>query len=170
MTHQIVDHDEAHIGFEGGGLAERDGVGHGGEWQPFKRVDLSIDRDGRVGLGRGGLDCTGADSTEAACASHGKLRLDGSVAVEAASNQSVALRSGSSTVRVAGRGDGRDGQLVLASSSSLGAQLLLFLALGVLGHVATHRLIPSIKFYMSKRGICGKDLGKKGTERENDDV
>ncbi|KAL9180996.1 hypothetical protein ACHAXT_009801 [Thalassiosira profunda] len=57
-----------------------------------------------------------------------------------------------------------------ASSSSVGAQLLLFLALGALGHIATHRLIPSIKFYMSKRGICGKDLGKKGTEREDDDV
>ena len=57
-----------------------------------------------------------------------------------------------------------------APKSSVGAQLLLFLALGILGHVGTNRLIPSIKDYMLKRGICGKDLGKKGTKSENDDV
>jgi hypothetical protein len=56
------------------------------------------------------------------------------------------------------------------TSTSVGAQLLLSSALGILGHVATHRLIPNIKHYMLKRGICGKDLGKKGTESENDDV
>ncbi len=56
------------------------------------------------------------------------------------------------------------------TTTSVGAQLLLFLALGVLGHVGTHRLIPNIKRYMLKRGICGKDFGKKGTERENDDM
>ncbi|KAL3768099.1 hypothetical protein ACHAW5_009156 [Stephanodiscus triporus] len=54
--------------------------------------------------------------------------------------------------------------------SSVGAQLLLFLALGILGHVGTHRLIPNIKHYMLKRRICGKDFGKKGTDHENDDV
>lgn len=57
-----------------------------------------------------------------------------------------------------------------ASSSSVGAQLLLFLALGILGHLVTHRLIPSIKYYMLKRGICGRDLGKKGTNTEDDDM
>ena len=57
-----------------------------------------------------------------------------------------------------------------SSSSSVGAQLLLFLALGILGHVGTYKLIPNIKYYMLKRGICGKDLGKKGTQKENDDV
>jgi len=51
---------------------------------------------------------------------------------------------------------------------SVGVQLLVFSALGALGHVGTHRLIPSIKYYMLKRGICGKDLGKKGTDGEND--
>ena len=56
------------------------------------------------------------------------------------------------------------------TTSSVGAQLLVFLALGILGHVGTYRLIPNIKHYMLKRGICGKDLGRKGTKNENDDV
>ena len=57
-----------------------------------------------------------------------------------------------------------------SSSSSVGAQLLLFLALGIIGHVGTYKLIPNIKYYMLKRGICGKDLGKKGTKSEDDDM
>jgi len=57
-----------------------------------------------------------------------------------------------------------------ATKSSVGTQLLLFLVLGILGHVGTDRLIPKIKYYMLKRGICGKDLGKKGTISENDDI
>ncbi|EED94061.1 udp-n-acetylglucosamin-dolichyl-phosphate : n-acetylglucosamin-phosphate transferase, partial [Thalassiosira pseudonana CCMP1335] len=48
--------------------------------------------------------------------------------------------------------------------------LLLFMALGILGYVGTNRLIPSIKYYMLKRGISGKDLGKKGTPSENEDI
>ncbi len=56
------------------------------------------------------------------------------------------------------------------TTSSVGAQLLVFLALGILGHVGTHRLIPNIKQYMLKRGISGKDLGRKGSKNENDDV
>ena len=52
----------------------------------------------------------------------------------------------------------------------IATQLFLFITLGILGHVGTHKLIPNIKYYMLKRGICGKDLGKKGTEKEDDDV
>ena len=52
------------------------------------------------------------------------------------------------------------------ATSSVGAQLLLFMALGILGHIGTNRLIPSIQYYMLKRGISGKDLGKKGTNNE----
>ena len=61
-------------------------------------------------------------------------------------------------------------KIIESSTDSVGAQLLLFLALGILGHLVTHRLIPSIKYYMLKRGICGKDLGKKGTNTEDDDM
>lgn len=57
-----------------------------------------------------------------------------------------------------------------SSSSTVGAELGVFLALGTLGHVVTHRLIPNIQHYMLKRGISGKDLGKKGMEYENVDV
>eukprot|EP00804_Cyclotella_cryptica_P014712 CCRYP_020192-RA/>CCRYP_020192-RA protein AED:0.10 eAED:0.10 QI:0/0/0/1/1/1/3/0/431 len=53
---------------------------------------------------------------------------------------------------------------------STGAQLLLFTALGLLGYIMTNRLVPNIKCYMIKRGICGKDLGKKGSKSEDVDV
>jgi UDP-N-acetylglucosamine--dolichyl-phosphate N-acetylglucosaminephosphotransferase len=56
------------------------------------------------------------------------------------------------------------------ASSRVGAQLLLFIALGIMGHIGTNRLIPKIQYYMLKRGISGKDLGKKGTKTENDDI
>ena len=64
----------------------------------------------------------------------------------------------------------RIARTVDSSSSSVGAQLVLFLALGILGHAGTYKLIPNIKYYMLKRGICGKDLGKKGTKSEDDDM
>lgn len=72
--------------------------------------------------------------------------------------------------------DSDDGGVIVSDAStittttSVGAQLLVFLALGILGHAGTHHLIPNIKHYMLKRGICGKDLGRKGTKNENDDV
>lgn len=51
--------------------------------------------------------------------------------------------------------------------TSTGAQLLLFTVLGVLGYLVTNHLIPSLKCYMIRRGICGKDLGKKGNQNED---
>ena len=56
------------------------------------------------------------------------------------------------------------------SNNTVGVQLLLFLVLGILGHFGTYRLIPGIRYYMLKRGICGKDYGKKVTEQEDVDV
>jgi hypothetical protein len=56
------------------------------------------------------------------------------------------------------------------AATSTAAQLLLFSGLGVLGYLLTNRLVPSIKYYMIKRGICGKDLGKKGSQSEDVDV
>ncbi|KAL7554407.1 hypothetical protein ACHAWF_017856 [Thalassiosira exigua] len=69
-----------------------------------------------------------------------------------------------------GAGDATEGGSATSTASSVGAQLALFCALGALGHWGTHRLIPSIKYYMLKRGISGKDLGKKGTLREEYDI
>lgn len=63
-----------------------------------------------------------------------------------------------------------DNGRIKSSIDGIATQLLLFITLGILGHVGTHKLIPNIKYYMLKRGICGKDLGKKGTEKEDDDV
>lgn len=44
-------------------------------------------------------------------------------------------------------------------------QLLAYMFMGVLGHLATRKLIPSIQMYTLRKGICGKDLGKRGTPR-----
>lgn len=52
-------------------------------------------------------------------------------------------------------------------TTSTGVQLLLFTTLGLLGYLMTNHLIPSIRHYMIKRGICGKDLGKKGSQNED---
>ncbi|EJK47933.1 hypothetical protein THAOC_33316 [Thalassiosira oceanica] len=52
----------------------------------------------------------------------------------------------------------------------VGMQLLLFAALGAVGHAVTNRLIPNIRGYMVRRGVSGKDLGKKGTALEGADV
>lgn len=57
-----------------------------------------------------------------------------------------------------------------AAMTSVGAQLLVFLVLGIVGYVGTVKLVPNIKHYMKRRQLCGKDLGKKGTKSENDDI
>jgi len=57
-----------------------------------------------------------------------------------------------------------------AAMTSVGAQLLVFLVLGIVGYVGTVKLVPNIKHYMKRRQLCGKDLGKKGTKSENDDM
>ncbi len=55
---------------------------------------------------------------------------------------------------------GGDGDIPTPSVSS---QLLVYSAMGVFGFVLTNRLVPSIKEYTLRKGICGKDLGKRGT-------
>lgn len=46
---------------------------------------------------------------------------------------------------------------------TVGSQLLAYLAMAIFGYVATYRLVPNIKIYTLRKGICGKDLGKRGT-------
>ena len=55
---------------------------------------------------------------------------------------------------------GSDGDIPTPSVSS---QLLVYSAMGFFGFVLTNRLVPSIKEYTLRKGICGKDLGKRGT-------
>jgi len=40
---------------------------------------------------------------------------------------------------------------------------MAYLAMGIFGFVLTNRLVPNIKHYTQRKGICGKDLGKRGT-------
>jgi len=48
-------------------------------------------------------------------------------------------------------------------TESISSQLVTYVALAILGFSLTNQLVPSIKAYTLKRGIRGKDLGKKGT-------
>jgi len=47
---------------------------------------------------------------------------------------------------------------------SVSSQLLAYVAMGIFGFILTDRLIPNIKEYTLRKGICGKDLGKRGTD------
>jgi UDP-N-acetylglucosamine--dolichyl-phosphate N-acetylglucosaminephosphotransferase len=53
---------------------------------------------------------------------------------------------------------------------AVGAQLLAYLTMAIFGYVATYRLVPHIKTYTLRKGICGKDLGKRGTSIADKDV
>uniref|UniRef100_A0A7S1Y9I8 UDP-N-acetylglucosamine--dolichyl-phosphate N-acetylglucosaminephosphotransferase n=1 Tax=Grammatophora oceanica TaxID=210454 RepID=A0A7S1Y9I8_9STRA len=53
---------------------------------------------------------------------------------------------------------------------SVASQLLAYTFMGVVGFWATNRLIPHIKTYTLRKGISGKDLGKRGTKLEDNDV
>jgi len=45
----------------------------------------------------------------------------------------------------------------------VGSQLLIYMVVATLGYLATDNLIPKIKVYTLRKGICGKDMGKQGT-------
>jgi len=47
---------------------------------------------------------------------------------------------------------------------SVSSQLVAYLAIGIFGFILTDRLVPKIKEYTLRKGICGKDLGKRGTD------
>lgn len=59
---------------------------------------------------------------------------------------------------------------VLVHHNALYTQLLAYLVMSMGGYVATDRLIPSIQVYMLRKGICGKDLGKRGTSVADKDM
>ena len=52
----------------------------------------------------------------------------------------------------------------------VGSQLLAYMIVGVSGYVATNALIPNIQQYTLRKGISGKDLGKRGTPMAEKDV
>ena len=53
---------------------------------------------------------------------------------------------------------------------SVSSQLLAYLLVAVLGYIVTYRLVPSIKQYTLRKGISGKDLGKRGTSIADKDM
>lgn len=48
--------------------------------------------------------------------------------------------------------------------ASIESAIAAYLLMGICGYVATAQLVPHIKHYTLRKGIFGKDLGKKGTE------
>lgn len=50
------------------------------------------------------------------------------------------------------------------------SQLLAYLLVSICGYIVTYRLVPSIKQYTLRKGISGKDLGKKGTSIADKDM
>mmetsp|Transcript_36833 Transcript_36833/g.54105 ORF Transcript_36833/g.54105 Transcript_36833/m.54105 type:complete len:443 (-) Transcript_36833:184-1512(-) len=50
------------------------------------------------------------------------------------------------------------------------SQLLAYVAVAVVGFLLTNNLVPNIKTYTLRKGLSGKDLGKKGTPCEDLDV
>jgi hypothetical protein len=52
----------------------------------------------------------------------------------------------------------------------VGSQLLAYVLVALLGFAATNKLVPKIKQYTLRKGICGKDLGKRGTVTAGDEM
>lgn len=50
------------------------------------------------------------------------------------------------------------------------SQLLAYVLVSIIGYWTTDRLIPIIKSYTLRKGISGKDLGKRGTTLADKDV
>ena len=57
--------------------------------------------------------------------------------------------------------------LLLIESAAVLHVLARLLAISALGFSLTHSLTPTVACYTRKAGLCGKDLGKKGSARED---
>jgi len=55
--------------------------------------------------------------------------------------------------------------IIITRRDGTSQQLLAYMTMAVIGYVATLKLVPNIQQYTLRKGICGKDLGKKGTPR-----
>jgi hypothetical protein len=51
----------------------------------------------------------------------------------------------------------------LTTPAALSSSILAYLVMGFFGYLATVRLVPHIQQYTLRKGIFGKDLGKRGT-------
>jgi hypothetical protein len=52
---------------------------------------------------------------------------------------------------------------VVGEKADVATQLMAYVVVAVFGFVVTDRLIPNIQQYTLRKGICGKDMGKRGT-------
>ncbi len=86
----------------------------------------------------------------------------------------------SSSNDLLGNNNGQDTTVTSASATSaaniiihpppVSSQLLAYVIVAALGYWATDCLIPIIKKYTLRKGISGKDLGKRGTKLGHNDV
>mmetsp|Transcript_8635 Transcript_8635/g.12741 ORF Transcript_8635/g.12741 Transcript_8635/m.12741 type:complete len:434 (+) Transcript_8635:121-1422(+) len=60
--------------------------------------------------------------------------------------------------------------LVFQTMTHLKADLAFYVCTAIAGYMSTSTLIPNIKQYLLKQGICGKDLGKRGTSVADKDI
>lgn len=56
------------------------------------------------------------------------------------------------------------------SPPPVGSQLLAYVIVGIFGYLLTNALIPNIQQYTLRKGISGKDMGKRGTALADRDV
>ena len=73
-------------------------------------------------------------------------------------------------VQVTDYSDLKNNELLISDKPSIGAQLVAYVTMAVLGYIATSKMVPTIKHYTLRKGISGKDLGKKGTQMEDEQV
>jgi hypothetical protein len=50
-----------------------------------------------------------------------------------------------------------------AAAPSIGSQLIAYMGMAILGYFATAQMVPVIKQYTLRKGLSGKDMGKRGT-------
>jgi hypothetical protein len=62
------------------------------------------------------------------------------------------------------------GNEVTLDLDGVGSQLLAYVTVALLGFIATDKLVPHIKKYTLRKGITGKDLGKRGTPTANTEM
>merc|ERR1719215_1521562 len=48
--------------------------------------------------------------------------------------------------------------------------IMFYMVMAIAGYFMCDKLIPVVKIYLLKKGISGKDLGKKGTSVEDKDI
>jgi hypothetical protein len=59
--------------------------------------------------------------------------------------------------------DATGSQNTVEQTPTFATQLLAYILIAIVGYSLTALMVPSIQVYTLRKGICGKDLGKRGT-------